>query len=65
MKELLLYSLAALGGLVILGYSVHMFIGGLVSPNTERSAIIIVCLIGAACLAYMGWDVVKRRRRNS
>ena len=30
MKELLLYGLAALGGLVILGYSVHMLIGGLV-----------------------------------
>ncbi len=65
MKELLLYGLAALGGLVVLGYSVHMFIGGLVSPDTERTVILIVCLIGAACLAYMGWDIVTRRRRGS
>lgn len=65
MKELLLYGLAALGGLVVLGYTVHMFIGGLVSTHTERGAIILVCLIGAACLAYMGWDIVKRRRERS
>lgn len=64
MKELLLYGLAALGGLVVLGYSVHMFIGGLVSIHTERTMIVLVCLIGAACLAYMGWDIVKRRRER-
>ncbi|MDP1708362.1 MAG: hypothetical protein Q8L89_04780 [Gammaproteobacteria bacterium] len=62
MKELLIYTLAGLSGLVILGYSVHMFIGGLVSPETEYTVIAIVCLIGALCLAYMAWDVVKRRR---
>jgi threonine/homoserine/homoserine lactone efflux protein len=62
MKELLIYTLAGLGGLVVLGYSVHMFIGGLVSPETEFMAIALVCLIGALCLAYMAWDVIQRRR---
>ena len=62
MKELLIYSLAGLGGLVILGYSVHMFIGGLVSPETEYAVIAIACLLGAACLGYMAWDVIRRRR---
>lgn len=62
MKELLIYTLAGLGGLVVLGYSVHMFIGGLVGPETEFMAIALVCLIGALCLAYMAWDVIQRRR---
>lgn len=62
MKELLLYALAAVSGLVILGYSVHMFIGGLVSRQTEYTVIALVCVAGAACIAYMAWDVIQRRR---
>ncbi|MCL5669063.1 MAG: hypothetical protein M1392_03555 [Gammaproteobacteria bacterium] len=62
MKELLLYGLAALGGLVVLGYSVHMLIGGLVSQATEYTAIAVVCAAGAAVLGWMAWDVIQRRR---
>lgn len=62
MKELLLYGLAAVAGLTILGYSVHMFIGGLVSRATEYTVIVVVCLIGAAVIGWMVWDVIQRRR---
>lgn len=62
MKELLIYGLAALAGLTILGYSVHMFIGGLVSQATEYTVIAIVCVIGAAAVGWMVWDVIQRRR---
>lgn len=62
MKELLIYGLAALAGLTILGYSVHMFIGGLVSQATEYTVIAIVCVIGAAVVGWMVWDVIQRRR---
>ncbi len=62
MKELLLYCLAAVAGLTVLGYSVHMFIGGLVSRATEYTVIAIVCVLGAAVMGFMAWDVIQRRR---
>jgi hypothetical protein len=62
MKEILIYLLVAIAGLSVLGYSVHMIIGGLVSKTTEYSAIIIACLLGAVVIAFMAWDIVRRRR---
>ncbi len=62
MKEILIYGLAAVAGLTILGYSVHMFIGGLVSRATEYTVIAVVCAAGAAVLGWMAWDVIQRRR---
>lgn len=62
MREIFIYLLAALAGLTVLGYSVHMFVGGLVSRATEYTLIGVVCLLGAGVLAFMAWDVVRRRR---
>ncbi|MBI5451067.1 MAG: hypothetical protein HY940_06885 [Gammaproteobacteria bacterium] len=65
MKETLLYSIAAITALFILGYSVHMIAGGLVSPATERLLITLTCLVGAAVIALMAWDVIRRRRNGT
>jgi Mn2+/Fe2+ NRAMP family transporter len=62
MKEVIFYLIAAVTSLVVLGYSVHMFVGGLVDAETERWLITGACLLGAAIIAVMGWDVVRRRR---
>lgn len=62
MKEIFIFAVAGAGSLVILGYSVHMFVGGLVEPETERLLIGLACAIGAAAIGYMAWDVIKRRR---
>lgn len=62
MKELIIFGIAGLGSLVILGYSVHMFVGGLVDPMVEKSLIAVACTIGAAVIGFMAWDVIKRRR---
>ena len=43
MKELIVYSIAAVSSLFVLGYTVHMFVGGLVSNTTEN------WLIAGAC----------------
>ncbi len=59
--EILIYLVAAIGALFISGYAVHMFIGGLVSPETENQLIVIACLIVAGIIAYMAWDVIQRR----
>lgn len=62
MKEVVLYLIAAVSSLIILGYSVHMFVTGLVSPETERWLIIGACAAGVVVIGLMAWDVIRRRR---
>ncbi len=62
MKEVIFYLLIAIASLFVLGYSVHMFVGGLVSENTEWWLIFGACLIGVVVMAIMAWDVLRRRR---
>jgi hypothetical protein len=64
MKEIVVYLIAAIAGLTILGYSVHMLIGGLVSRATEYTVIAFAVLVGAVVLGFLAWDVVKRRVRG-
>ncbi len=59
--ELLIFLLAAICGLFITGFAVHMFIGGLVGSETEYQIIAIVCFMAASVIAYMAWDVIERR----
>jgi hypothetical protein len=59
--EIIIYLIAAIGALLITGYAVHMFIGGLVSPEAEYQLIAIACLIIVAVIGYMTWDVIQRR----
>jgi hypothetical protein len=59
--EILIYLVAAVGALFIAGYAVHMFIGGLVSPEMEYQLTALICLIVAGVIAYMAWDVIQRR----
>jgi hypothetical protein len=59
--EILVYLVAGISSLFIMGYTVHMLIGGLVSPETENQLIVLACLIVAGVIAYMAWDVIQRR----
>lgn len=59
--ELSIFLLAAICGLIITGFAVHMFIGGLVSTESEYQIIGIVCILVACAIMYMAWDVIKRR----
>ena len=63
-KELILYLIAAVSSLIILGYSVHMFVTGLVSQETERWLIIGACAVGSVVIGFMAWDVLRRRRTH-
>jgi len=60
--EILVYIIAAVTALFITGYAMHMFIGGLVSPDAEELIIAIACVIVAAAIAFMVWDVAQRRK---
>lgn len=62
MKEAALYAVAALGSLFLLGYSIHMLVGGLVSEQTEFWLITGACAIGAVVIGYMAYDVIRKRR---
>ncbi|HLA74408.1 MAG TPA: hypothetical protein VJM76_00665 [Gammaproteobacteria bacterium] len=63
-KELFIYALVAVSALTIMGFSVHMLVGGLVNQTTEYAIIVGVCFAGALAIAYMAWDVVRRRQRG-
>lgn len=62
MKEIALYVIAAISSVVVLGYTVHMFVGGLVGPETETQLIIIACSIGTLAVGMLAWDVIRRRK---
>jgi hypothetical protein len=62
--EILIYAIVAISSLFITGYAVHMFIGGLVSPEVEYEIIAVVCLIVTGAIGYMAWDVFQRRSGN-
>jgi len=62
MKELLVYGISGLAAIFIFGYTVHMFVGGLVSEETEIAMIITVVIIATGVLGYLAWDTLRRRR---
>ena len=64
MKEVIIYSIAGIASLAVLGYSIHMFVGGLVSPGLERILISCAIIIGAIVIALMARDVLGRRKKN-
>lgn len=64
MKEIIVLVLVALSSVFILGYSIHMLIGGLVSKTTETWIITGACTAGVVILIFMGLDIVRQRRRR-
>lgn len=62
MKELVIYAIAAVAVITIFGYSIHMFIGGLVAPETETLIVTAGCIVAAGVIAILAWDVIKKRR---
>jgi len=64
MKEIIIYSIAIVAVITIFGYSIHMFIGGLVEPETETTLITAGCLLAAGVIGYMAWDIIRRKREN-
>ncbi|HEY5601895.1 MAG TPA: hypothetical protein VIM41_02180 [Gammaproteobacteria bacterium] len=64
MKELIIFVVVALSSLFILGYSIHMLIGGLVSPQTEKISIITAVVIGAVLIVFLGLDILRQRRKR-
>ncbi len=63
-KEIIIFLVVSISSIFILGYSVHMFVGGLVSAETETIIITVACILGTLVVAYMAWDVVNTRKKK-
>ena len=64
MREIIVYSIAAIASLAILAYTIHMFIGGLVSPGLEKMIMIGAVLVGVVVIGFMARDVIDRRKKS-
>ena len=64
MREIIILIIVAISSLFILGYSIHMFIGGLVSPQTEKISISVAVVIGFVVLVLLGLDIIRQRRKR-
>jgi len=64
MRELLVYSISGLASLFIFAYTVHMFVGGLVSEKVEITLIVIVVAVAAAIEIYLLRDAMRGRSRR-
>ncbi|OIQ03440.1 MAG: hypothetical protein COS82_08880 [Zetaproteobacteria bacterium CG06_land_8_20_14_3_00_59_53] len=62
MKEILIYVVSCSASLVVFGYSVHMFVGGLVSEQLETILIAAVVIIAAAVETYFIREAILNRR---
>lgn len=62
MTEILIYLAIAIGSLLMMSYTVHMFVGGLVSTETEYFLIAVTCLGVVGIIGYMTWDVIQKRK---
>jgi hypothetical protein len=63
-KEIIIFSVVSISSIFILGYSVHMFVGGLVSAETETIIITVACILGTLVVAYMAWDIINIRKKK-
>jgi len=63
-KEIIILAVVSVSSLFILGYSIHMFIGGMVSESTERWSIVIACALGAIIIGFLVADIFRQRRRR-
>jgi len=63
MRELLLYSLSACVSLFTLSYTVHIFVGGLVSESLEYAIMGMVVTLAIGAFAWMVQDIRKSRQK--
>ncbi len=60
-REMAIYIFVALSSLLVVSYTVHMLIGGLVSEELETQITIGVTLFWACLIIAAGFDIAKRR----
>lgn len=61
-REALIYILVAISSLLMISYTVHMFVGGLVSDRSEHTIMAVAAGLWACVIGALAWDVIRRRR---
>ena len=61
-QEAAVYLVVAISSLFIMGFVMHMLVGGLVSSDTEELLIILICLVDLIAISLMARDVIRRRK---
>jgi hypothetical protein len=61
-QEAAVYLVVAISSLFIMGFVMHMLVGGLVSSDTEELLIILICLVDLIAISLMARDVIRRRQ---
>jgi len=61
MRESILYGFSACVSILMISYTVHIFIGGLVSERTEYLIMSIVIGITVCVIGWMVRDILKSR----
>jgi hypothetical protein len=64
MREIFVYLAIAIGSLGMMGYAVHMLVGGLVSVEVEYFLITVTCVIISGVMGYMARGIIQRRSEN-
>ncbi|MEJ1958819.1 MAG: hypothetical protein WDM70_04685 [Nitrosomonadales bacterium] len=64
LQEVLVYLVVGISSLFIMGFAMHMLVGGLVSPETEELLIVFICLLDLTAMGFMTRDVIRRRKRK-
>jgi hypothetical protein len=62
LQEILIYLIVAVSSLFIMGFAMHMLVGGLVSAETEYLLIMLICVADMAAIGFMARDVIRHRR---
>ncbi|MDE1941576.1 MAG: hypothetical protein KGI47_00330 [Betaproteobacteria bacterium] len=62
LRELAVYLVVAMSSLFLTAYTVHMLVGGLVSPDTEYTLMGVMCLVVVGVIGFMAHDVYRRRK---
>lgn len=62
LKEIPVYLAVAISSLLIMCFFVHAMVGGLVSPETEYTLYVLICLVDITVMGFMAKDVIRRRK---
>ena len=62
LQEALIYLIVAISSLFIMGFAMHMLVGGLVSAETEFWLITLICIADMTAMGFMARDVIRKRR---
>jgi len=63
-REMIIYLLVAGSSILLISFTVHMFIGGIVSEETETNITLGVMAVWTAGLIGLGWDIKRKRGKR-